>query len=165
MALENDRAIAVLGAALLDEALTNALKQSWRNDGAKRTANALDTLLRDGGALSFRVKIDLAYLTGLIGPETHADLTIIKNIRNKFAHALVMDGNDTPTVPLTFRVQKIHAWCDNLNMNRRVIVHHPTGTPGTSPRIRFVLAVSAYASSLQTFADGDAEALDGYLSH
>ena len=76
----------MLGGALVDDALTKALLSRWRSDGNGRTTKAREAFIREGGgALTFGLKIDLAYLTHLVGSEVHANLVTIKDIRNRFA--------------------------------------------------------------------------------
>jgi hypothetical protein len=115
--LQNDRAIGVLGGALLDDALTNALTSDWRSDTDKRTETARANLIREGGgALTFGLRIDLAYLLSIIGPEVHSDLSIIKEIRNRFAHRLVLRSARQASDIVTFGSPEIADRCGNLSV-------------------------------------------------
>jgi hypothetical protein len=53
---------------------------------------------RDGVLSNFSRKIDLGYALALYEKQMHKDLTIIRNIRNSFAHTLIAITLDTPQV-------------------------------------------------------------------
>lgn len=79
---ENDRSLAIVGAALIDEQLEELLT-SFFIDQPKITR----TLLSPTGALgSFGVRNQLAYALGLIDKFTFNDIKLIQKIRNQFAH-------------------------------------------------------------------------------
>jgi hypothetical protein len=67
----------------LDVTLTEAIKSRF----APSTAAASGHLLKyPGGLSSFSARVHLARCMGLFGPITYADLKIINDIRNNFAH-------------------------------------------------------------------------------
>ena len=79
---ESDRACGVLGAALLDAMLEQFFRQIM-------IESAPDHLFEGTGPLAtFSAKIDLAYNLGFISPEEHNEFTIVRRIRNDFAHAV-----------------------------------------------------------------------------
>ncbi|WP_068878670.1 MULTISPECIES: MltR family transcriptional regulator [unclassified Phenylobacterium] len=79
---DTDRAVAIVSASMIERALEDALVVRLRQD-----ATIIDRMFQVSGPLgSFSSKIDLAYLTGMIGREAHQDLIRIKNVRNRFAH-------------------------------------------------------------------------------
>lgn len=80
-----DRAVAILGAAYVEEALFDALIIRL---GVK-DQRAVDELLENGAPLStFSNKISLAEAVYLIGPRTRGDLDRIRKIRNECAHSV-----------------------------------------------------------------------------
>ena len=91
---ETDRGAALAAAAFLDEVLEAMLRAFFIDD--RRTA---DRLLEYPGAIAaFAARTDLAYAVGLLGPKMHADLRIIRDIHNRFAHSHHPVTFDDPTV-------------------------------------------------------------------
>lgn len=77
-----DRAAGIVGAVLVDEALTTLLKSQLCRD-----QDLIEELFRASGPLgAFSVKINLGFLMGLYSPVARKELETIKNIRNEFAH-------------------------------------------------------------------------------
>ncbi|MGH2639103.1 MAG: hypothetical protein ACRDF4_07480, partial [Rhabdochlamydiaceae bacterium] len=76
-----DRAMAILGAAFLDERLYHLLDNFMLEDSSSK-----ELLKRD--ILDFGSRIELSYALGLIGPEMKLDLNLVRKIRNSFAHDL-----------------------------------------------------------------------------
>jgi hypothetical protein len=85
-ALDNDseRAIAILIGSMIENRLERAmLARFCREKKIERR------VFSPAGALgTFGAKIDLAFLIGLVSPEGHKNLSILKDIRNLFAHDL-----------------------------------------------------------------------------
>jgi hypothetical protein len=81
---ESDRGAAIIGAAILDLALTAALKEHLQKH--EKVAQTFFAITGPVGDLA--TKIDLALLVGLVGKDMHRDLVTIKDIRNYFAHKL-----------------------------------------------------------------------------
>jgi DNA-binding MltR family transcriptional regulator len=97
----SDRAIAIIAAAIMEEHITEAIKRRWQDAPA-----VIRRMLQTEGPLgNFGPKIDLVFLMGLISPEGHRDMTLIKKVRNKFAHYLDVDDFNTPV---------IKGWCFDL---------------------------------------------------
>jgi len=97
---ESDRACAVLAGALLDSLLEHLLRKAMVPDSSQE-------LFRAQGPLgSFAAKIDLALALGLISHEDHRELTLVRRIRNDFAHYLDHDLNFT-TVHIADRVRAL----------------------------------------------------------
>jgi DNA-binding MltR family transcriptional regulator len=86
----NDRAAAILAAAILEDHLAIALKKRFHED-----EKILNETFRSSGPLgSFSAKINMAFLVGLCSKATCKELHTIKDIRNEFAHkGLTMDFN------------------------------------------------------------------------
>jgi hypothetical protein len=81
----SDRAAAIVVATLVELRLSLAIRSKLRQDEP-----LVDRMFRPSGPLgSFGSKIDLAFLMDLVGKEAHRDLSILKAIRNDFAHQLV----------------------------------------------------------------------------
>jgi hypothetical protein len=88
-----DRAAAIVGGSLVELALQSALEAHLHRD-----KKLTDNLFRPSGAFgAFATKINLGFLVGIYGQNGIKELTIIKNIRNAFAHRLDIDsfGNQT----------------------------------------------------------------------
>ena len=102
----SDRAAALVGGAILEMILTEALKVFLHHN--KRIT---DDLFRPSGACgAFATKIHLGFLTGLYGAVAHKDLTTVKDIRNAFAHSLAI--ND-------FNAQRIRSLTEKLTLCER----------------------------------------------
>jgi DNA-binding MltR family transcriptional regulator len=84
---ESDRGCVLLGAALLDEALEETLRAAFRNDAAAR--RDVQSLFKAAYAplRSFAVKAQLAFALGLISRRVFDRITIIRQLRNAFAHS------------------------------------------------------------------------------
>ncbi len=115
---ESDRSVAIIGAAIVDEELTEFLKKKMRDDDI--TQALFDP--RKGGALSsFSARIKLAYSIGLIGPKCFAEMNTIREIRNDFAHDTVVHDNHHKVSRLSFKSPAIISYCDNLWLPKNFI--------------------------------------------
>lgn len=97
----SDRGIAIIAAAILEEHITNQIKRRW----CDAPATVRRMLHVDGPLGNFGPKIDLVFLMGLVSPEAHQDMVLIKKVRNKFAHYLDVDNFESPV---------IRGWCFDL---------------------------------------------------
>ena len=79
-----DRSAAIVGCALVESSLEEALKTVLHNDSV--ITNSL--FGPDGACGAFSAKIDLGKLVGLYGAKAHTDLHTVRKIRNQFTHAL-----------------------------------------------------------------------------
>jgi hypothetical protein len=176
-------AAGILCGSLLDDQLAYAIKSKWRfvdpvrpqNEDADRkqlndsVGTALQEFIREGGgALTFGLKIDLAFLTRMIGAKTHADLTIIKKIRNKFAHATLVKDSRHAMQPVTFKTQAIESLCNNLTVIKAMsatksVQGTKTSLPMETPRDKLTVATVIYATSLLVCADVPEAALQRLL--
>jgi hypothetical protein len=103
----SDRAVAIIAGSLVE----GQLKQFLINN-TQDTGKLWENLSRVSGPLgSFSVKIDIAYMFRLISETAHADLTIMKDVRNKFAHKFDIED---------FESQSIR----NKSMNLRLVDRH-----------------------------------------
>lgn len=141
---ESDRAVSLITAAFLDDALELLLRKCLI-DRAKIT----DELFGSDRPLgSFSARVKMAYCLGHISRRTFEDLEVIRSIRNDFAHSresitfatpsirdrcmnlsvpLVTPGEDCPDFTLP-RVRYIEstAWINNLIQAREREIHRPT---------------------------------------
>jgi len=92
---DSDRAAGIVAGSITERRLEHALRSRLRTDMPVIAVN----LFRPSGALGpFSIKIDVAYLMGILSDDAYKDLTNLKNIRNDFAHDLELDSFDTPSV-------------------------------------------------------------------
>jgi hypothetical protein len=90
----SDRIVGIVGGAIFEDSLMNALKYRLRPD--KGEGNADDLLFRVGGPLGSLVpKIELAYRLYMFEKPTRDTMYGINNIRNLFAHDLEMTFHST----------------------------------------------------------------------
>ena len=94
---QTDRGVAVVGLALLDAKIGKALRLIFVPGLSQ---HELDDLF-DGPVAplgSFSAKVRVAHALGLIGDESKADLRLLGQIRNKFAHRLEIRSFENPTI-------------------------------------------------------------------
>jgi Mannitol repressor len=92
---DSDRAAGIVAGSIAETRLEQALRSRLRSEPPQIATD----LFRPSGALgSFKIKIDVAYLMGVLSEEAFKDLTIIKNIRNDFAHELELDSFVRPSI-------------------------------------------------------------------
>lgn len=105
----SDRAAAIVGGALVETFLTDALLSHLHKD-----KKITDQLFQTTGALgAFATKIHLGLLIGMYSKAVHKELLVIKDIRNRFAHSLEIDD---------FNNQQISSWTQELKFGERYIV-------------------------------------------
>jgi hypothetical protein len=125
---DSDRAAGIVAGSIVETRLEQAIKSQLRSDKPDISGN----LFQPSGALGpFRTKIDLSYMMGIISDDAHKDLTVIKNIRNDFAHKLDYDTFDHPS---------IRDRCKNL-----ILVDKHVGPP---PSIGSIIATPSVTSYL-----------------
>jgi DNA-binding MltR family transcriptional regulator len=99
----------LLSAAVLEDRLEQLMLIKMRtlsNDKAKQ-------IFRRGPLRSLAAKIDLAYAFELIDDELYQDLTVIRDIRNEFAHSITSVSFDSPEV--IAHVKKFKGWSTKLD--------------------------------------------------
>ena len=109
----SDRAAAIVGASLVDESLTDALR-TMLHQHSKTLARLFD---QPGPIGTFSAKIDLGLAIGAYGERLHSDLDTIRRIRNRFAHNLSVGSFADQT-------------CRDLAMNLRMVERY-TYEPGS----------------------------------
>jgi DNA-binding MltR family transcriptional regulator len=80
---DNDQTAAIISSSAVEVALESALKTRLR---PLKLSDAESLFGGTGPLATFSAKIHMGYALGLFGPETRHDLTLIKDIRNVFAH-------------------------------------------------------------------------------
>jgi hypothetical protein len=95
---DSDRAAGVVAGSIAETRLEQALRSRLRSDTPSIATIAANLFRPSGGIGAFSVKIDLAYLLGILSDQAYKDLTNLKNIRNDFAHQLELDSFDIPTI-------------------------------------------------------------------
>jgi DNA-binding MltR family transcriptional regulator len=100
---DSDRAVAIITGSMVENRLERAIRSRLQRDKAIE-----NRLFNPSGPLgSFSAKIDAAYLLGIISAEAHRDLVMFKDIRNLFAHNLMIRD---------FRSQQIKDKANNLRL-------------------------------------------------
>lgn len=138
---ENDRAVAIVGASMVEYALEQALQATMRAfDPTKRQdKDDLERLFGGNGPFSgMSAKILAAYALRIIGPSTRRDLDLINKIRNAFAH----DMN-----PLAFTDEQVSNRCKQLERAKNSIPAKEEDMRGV-----FLVSVQIYSSVLQLWA-------------
>lgn len=151
----SDRAVAIVGGAMVEQWLQEALVAQMHRDG-----QMTKLLFRTNGALgSFATKIDLGFLVGIYGAEARRDLVTIKDIRNKFAHRFTISSFDTPPIKdLCMNLALVEKYSldrDDVERIRQVPTGHPwllmeekLAEKLSKPRDRFILALSGFSQGL-----------------
>lgn len=94
----DDRAIAIIVAAVLEQSLEKALLEKLIPLSEE---DERDLFYQDNAPISsLDAKIRLAFALGIIGQRTKSDLIVYKHVRNCFAHS---------RLPLTFETDEIKA--------------------------------------------------------
>jgi len=155
---DSDRAAGIVAGSIIERRLEQALKSIMK----KQNKAASDFLFRPSGPLgSFKTKIDLAYLLGLLSDDAYKDLTNLKNIRNDFAHELELDTFDKPTIKdrcANFVLVDRHVGPVPDRSTHEILVQVPTvqpylGLPDykeklANPRFRYVMTAQLLSSAL-----------------
>ena len=98
---------------ILENRLTEILKIAMRRDAAIEKE-----LFRVGGPLGdFGVKIQLAYMLGLIAKETFRDLDLLRKIRNDFAHKVKIKSFEDERI--SSRIKSTHVYKTLIALRKR----------------------------------------------
>ena len=104
LAEDSDRARVIVAAAWID----TFLKVRLLNEFAKGNAKARKTLFSENGPFStFSAKLNIAFCAGWIDPDVYHDATVIRKLRNIFAHTVKpvsLDDPDTRNLIESLRV-------------------------------------------------------------
>ncbi|MCC4610526.1 hypothetical protein XaCFBP7622_14715 [Xanthomonas arboricola] len=121
MSGESDRAVAIVGAAWVEEALSDSISSFLQphDDSHKR-------LFKGNAPLAtFSSKIDISRVLGIVSDIVWADLHRIRDIRNEFAHHI---AHKTDNTRLTFAAGHINDKCLAL----RCVAHESHTDPRTA---------------------------------
>jgi hypothetical protein len=121
---KNDRGACLLFSANLENALDAALT-SWCSTPAEDVSAFFQS---DGIFGTFSRKIASARALKIIGPITSANLTIIRHVRNAFAHA---------KIPIDFKTSQIAVICEDLVRINPMPPHAILDKDGYGPRALF----------------------------
>jgi Mannitol repressor len=127
---ETDRAIALVGANLIDHCLQLAILTHFVELGK----TDIESLFEVNGPLAtFAGKIKIAYALGIIRSRERADLNTIRVIRNVFAHM---------PLHVSFRTPAVTNACRKLYME-----------PGGTAKKRFIASVAFLSGVLSGYAE------------
>jgi DNA-binding MltR family transcriptional regulator len=125
---QTDRGMAIIGAAYLEERLTEAIRSRFVSENEQA-----DELLSYKGPLgTFGAKIDAAYAFGLIGEVTRRDLHLIRYIRNDFAHTVE---------PVSFNTDSIANRCREIQISATILMFGAKDFP-SEPRDMYGTAMT-----------------------
>jgi hypothetical protein len=129
---ESDRGAAVMASARVEQALEDAIRAHLAEPGD----GAADTWFKGPNApfQSFSAKIALGRAIGIYGAKLERSLTLVRKIRNAFAHRML---------PLDFSNPAVAAACTKLA---------PSANPDVLPRIAFSGACLGFADMLRSEA-------------
>ena len=140
---ETDRGLALVAAAVLDDKLRAVLIAFFvENTTASKLLDSGNAPL---GTLSARA--DACVALGLIDEFEHQEITLVRKVRNEFAHGL--HGT-------TFQTEPIRGYCSSLQANLPEGADHPTH----DARFRFTNSVVSLISTVLPIRVGFTRASD-----
>lgn len=128
---ETDRGLALVAASVLDDKLRGVLATFFVESSV--VSRLLDSGNAPLGTLSARADACLAL--GLINSFEHEEITLIRKVRNEFAHGL--HGTN-------FQTERIRGYCSSLKSDLPEGAGHPT----SDARFRFINSVVSLLTSL-----------------
>jgi hypothetical protein len=135
----NDRACGIVGGAVIDDALGNAILSYLVKDDELE-----ESLFRfDNGPLgSFSAKINMGYALGIFGERTHSDMHCIRPIRNAFAHI---------KSDIDFTHEGIVGICERLTVEQllRGGTTEYQGRPFAPARLKYIDSITCFWFRLQ----------------
>lgn len=132
---QTDRGAAIIAVALLDELLAKAIV--GRLLVPNRTKKALFGAYKP--LSTFSAKIDLAFALGLIHENAHRDLTLMREIRNEFAHSID---------PVHFNDERIAKKCKRLLLEEKALA-------AIGPKDKYVMCFFFHAVPLISYQGRD----------
>jgi hypothetical protein len=142
---ESDRGAALICGAFLDKILCNNLAARFINN-----ASLQNSWFSDNGAVfgSFHARIETARALNCIGDRAYNELTLVRKIRNQFAHALL---------PLKFTDEPIHSECMTLPDR----IPNDWDIKFSAPRARYMAICINLTVALSDLAEADNAARSG----
>jgi DNA-binding MltR family transcriptional regulator len=92
--------VGIVGAAIIEEQLLRALLTKMRPLSGEMKKRLFDGY---GPLSSFSAKIDLSYALQIIDKDQYDDLTLIRRIRNQFAHSMSLVNFDNLEIRTHFK--------------------------------------------------------------
>jgi hypothetical protein len=149
-----DRAAAIVLGALVERATEKLLRNNMRQDGG------VNELFKPSGLLGdFGSKVQIGYSLRLFGSQTKKDLTIIRHLRNQFAHS---------RKPIEFTTPVVKRCCDELILPESPGVHISfdylnkvsdarlkDAANKKHPRTRYFMACNEFAQRVYFVRGGD----------
>jgi hypothetical protein len=132
-----DYAIALICQTFVEKALEIAIFASLAPYDEEANKRIFDYDNR-GPIADFSAKIKLGYVMGIFGKETKADLDLIREIRNAFAHSLQ---------PISFETKEVIDMCGRLAIQPMAQIR-VAGFPPTA-RQRYISATTILAGRLK----------------
>jgi hypothetical protein len=142
---EGDRHTAVVGGAIIDDAMEVFLKSKLRKDA---TTDALFKYPRPLATVNG--KIEIAFAMGIIGPNHRDDLLCINDIRNFFAHRTLVPDAKHKLSKVTFDTQSPSDMTKNLIVSQE----GQKAFGQMHAKMRFVYAVFALSTRLMSASLG-----------
>lgn len=131
---ETDRAAAILSASYLETLLEQFLRVHLIQ------SRVVDEMFQGNGPLaSFSARIALCYALGLISEEIYRDLTLIRRIRNHFAHNIEKASFQDPVV---------QSRCSELALHKNFKEMGAEGDIPKDARTQFLLSVGITAMTI-----------------
>ena len=127
---ETDRGLALVGAAVIDDKIRATLAAFFVEGPA--AARLLDG--GDAPLSTFSARTDACLVLGLIDAFEHGEISLLRKVRNEFAHGL--HGT-------TFQSERIRGYCSGLKSHLPEGSGHPN-----EPRLRFTNSVVSLATRL-----------------
>jgi DNA-binding MltR family transcriptional regulator len=103
----SDQTAAIIASSAVEVALESAIKTRLRR---LKLADTESLFGGTGPLATFSAKIQIGYALGIFGPETRHDLTLIKDIRNVFAH----NAHN-----YSFRTKRLKEKCLGIHISKR----------------------------------------------
>lgn len=154
---QSDRAVALIGAAFLEESLAAMLERVFVKELAKKA-------LERSGVHGFAARTNVAYALGLLDRDAYDDLNLVRLIRNAFAHTYD---------PIGFDDLNADSSCVKLTGHRIVAAVAPASellarcaficTVGLRAKQFLVLADSRDRLQVDPFWDSEAKEMTDYL--
>jgi DNA-binding MltR family transcriptional regulator/predicted RNA-binding Zn-ribbon protein involved in translation (DUF1610 family) len=115
---DSDRAVAIIVGSMIEARLQRAILARVHRD-----KKIEERCLQASGPLgNFSTKIDLAFMLGIVSHTAHADLVLMKEIRNLFAHDLSVKD---------FRSQRMKDKADNFKLVETHVAEAKPSSDGT----------------------------------
>ncbi|WP_394766725.1 MltR family transcriptional regulator [uncultured Paludibaculum sp.] len=134
-ATESDRAAAILAVSFVENRITDLLLQFM-----VERPKVADMFEGDRPLATLSAKISLAFALGLLPPNVHADLGLLRKLRNQFAHSdVAVQFSDSPA----------RDWCSALSLVSPDSSVAVKSASLVKPRGQFLMTVAATTYYLQ----------------